>query len=70
MTIISITKTIITVGPLRPPSILDLQILTITITTMTTITTPDQIHITMVTTASLTVHDPMLKETDGQNLRL
>ncbi len=37
---------------------------------MTTITTPDQIHITMVTTASLTVHDPMLKETDGQNLRL
>ncbi len=60
----------ITVEPLRLPSILNLQILTITITTTTTITTPDQIHITTVTTASPTVHDPVLEETDGQNPRL
>jgi hypothetical protein len=71
MTITSITKIIITVGPLRPTSIFDLQLLlTITITTTTTITTPDQIHITTVTTASSTVHNPALKETNGKNPRL
>jgi hypothetical protein len=71
MTIISITKTIITVGPLRLPSIFDLQLLlTITITARTTITTPDQIHITTVTTASSTIHNPTLEETDGKNPRL
>ncbi len=72
---ISITKTITMVGPLRLPSISDLQLLTITVTTTTTITmttikTPDQIHITTVTTASPTIHDLTLKETDGQKPRL
>jgi hypothetical protein len=70
MTIISITKTITTVGPLRLPSISDLQLLTIIVTTTTTITTPDQIHITTVTTASPTVYNLALEETDGQKLRL
>jgi hypothetical protein len=65
MTIISITKTIKIVGPLRPPSVYNMQTITITVTTTTTIITPEQIQITMVTTANPTAHDPTLKVTDG-----
>ncbi len=37
---------------------------------MTTITTLDPIHITTVTTAGPTIHNPVLEETDRQNPRL
>jgi hypothetical protein len=70
MTIISITKTIITVGPLRPPSVYNMQTITMTVTTTTTIITPEQIQITTVITVNPTAHDPALKVTDGQNPRL